>query len=262
MNYQKIHLLQTFSGKMNIFKSINTMPDFTFIPNELGINPKFQKQFIEKIQHAFKKKWISENPSVIMFSSKSKDTLPTKGTKERKGTNDSGNWEKISKKDDFRKELSNFSPMSTKWNLPNDLTEKQIAILPKISIEQGYLSFHTVEHGFHFGKFWFTGYYKEAIRLTREYSGNDKIKPDGESARKARKLVKLDMSTEFPKWAKKRHVFITNLIIEKGIMNPKFKKLLKKTGNSLLIHSPGRSTAMPEFPIMEARYKFKNENNI
>jgi len=255
MDYQKIHLLQIFSSKIKNETNI-TMPDLTFIPEELGINPKFQKDFLQKTKHAFEKGWISENPSVIMFGSKSKDTFPTKGTKERKGKNDTGKWEKISKTDDFRKQLSNFAPMPTKWNLPNDLTEKQLNILPKTSIEKGYLSFYTVEHGFHFGKFWFTGYCKEAIRLTREYTGDDKIEPDGEDARKARKLVKLDLHTEFPKWAKKRHEFITNLIIEKGIMNPKFKKLLKNTGNSLLIHSPGRATAMPEFPIMEARYKF------
>ena len=36
-------------------------------------------------------------------------------------------------------------------------------------------------------------------------------------------------------------------------LNPEFKKLLINTGNSLLIHSPGRVTAMPKFPIMNAR---------
>lgn len=268
MNFQKIHLLNKFSSKIKINKSIHEEPiqtisieDSIKLAKELQINPKDINKFAKLIRIAYKENLISKDPYVIYYHSKSASKPPGKGTKERIGSEDSGNWKKVSDVSNFRQVLSNLSPGIVKWKFnKEELNDQQKEVMSEKTLKKGYLTFDTIEHGFHFGKFWFNGYYKDAMRLTKWYKGQGKIESDGLSARKARKLVKLE-DNELKNWNKLKFPYIEELIISRGENDEKFRNLLLNTGNSLLIHGFRMIPILPELPIMRARKRLVSKYN-
>ena len=273
----------TKSNKINYFYQSKNVPEESSKQKlKLGIHKKSKSTPIKDLKLSINivdDSLLYDNSDIFMFYSNSAASSPGKGTKEEITSGEEYTELKVT--EDWRKKLSNF-------HIRKDTRDNIIPI-----IIDG-IPFASVEHYFHFSKFWnvphFTQskkqqYNQYAMKFTFNYSGSDgwgrqdanKAKMMGSKKHglehrpdwfKPIKGIKKDkMSTLEQQKGGGNFITLRDYCLLKGVY-AKFtqlnglKKMLINTGNAKLIHpiggSPRKNEYEVSFQVLYTRYLIKN----
>jgi predicted NAD-dependent protein-ADP-ribosyltransferase YbiA (DUF1768 family) len=174
---------------------------------------------------------------VLMFFSKSKDVKPGEGKGEH--VSNPKMYTELSKIKDWRKILSNFHICEFKYKN---------------------LTYRTIEHAFQAEKIALVD--KKLAYTFAVESDTPLGLGDGNDARKARKIIKLDEES-LQRWNSIKNDIMTNISIEKYKMCEEALNVLKLTNNSQLWHIVMRSSSQEHFVHLEQiRDKSKTKPKI